>query len=388
MNEHHFATRQVQATIDTADRGAIVPPIYTSVNFAYESPTKLAGDHRYIRMADPTSDVLNRLIAELEGGDHGRSFASGMAAINTLLTTVLSAGDHVVAGRNLYAETHTLLTRIFAEFGVEVTFVDTTDAHTVPEAITPETALVYFETPTNPLLEISDIGAIADLVADATVDPVIAVDNTFASPYLQNPLDLGADVVVQSLTKYVAGHSDVMAGALVTDDPSLDEAFDFVRYNLGGTPSPFDASLVIRGAKTLSGRMQLHCENARAIAAFLDDHPAVVRVHYPGLPSHPNHGVAADQMADFGGMVSFELDATADETSAVIADTEVFVLAESLGGVESLIEQPAPMTHQDLSAAELEAIGISESLVRLSVGIEHVDDLIDDLAGAIERGLD
>jgi len=387
MTDHEFRTRQIHAGYEPDDQGAIVPPIYNSVNFGYDSPTETAGGHRYARMSSPTRDVLNDLIADLEGGAYGRTFASGMAAINTVYTAVLSAGDHVVAGENLYAESHTLLTRVFSTFDVEVSFVDTTDLDAVADAIRPTTELVYFESPTNPLLTVSDIAGVADVAHDSGADPVVAIDNTFASPYLQRPLELGVDVVVESLTKYVSGHSDVMSGAVVTDDPDLDDAFEFVAYNQGATPSPYDCFLVHRGAKTLSTRMRVHCENARQVAVFLDDHPDVERVYYPGLESHPNHEVAAEQMRDFGAMVSFELDASQEETSAVISNTEVFQLAESLGGVESLVEQPVPMTHQDLTSEELDAIGLSESVVRLSVGTEHPDDLIADLDAAIEAAL-
>jgi len=386
-DDYEFETRQIHAGYEPDAEGALVPPIYTSVTYAYDSPTEEVGDHRYARMSDPTREALAGRIADLEGGSHAQTFASGMGAINALFTSLLSSGDHVVAGENLYAESHTLLTRIFADFGVDVTFVDTTDPAAVAGAIRPETALVYLETPTNPLLSVTDIAGVASVVEEAGGDPVVAVDNTFASPYLQRPLELGADVVVESLTKYVAGHSDVVAGAVVTDDPELDEELAFVQYNLGATPSPHACSLAFRGSKTLAGRMQRHCENARAIAAFLDDHPAVEEVYYPGLASHPNHDVAAEQMRDFGGMLSVELDATLEETSAVVSSTEVFELAESLGAVESLIEQPAPMTHQTMTAEELAAAGISESLIRLSVGTEATDDLLADLESAIETGL-
>lgn len=387
MTDHEFETRGIHAGYDPDEQGALVAPIYNSVTYGYDSPTETIGRHRYARMSSPTRNVLDDLIADLEGGSYGRSFASGMAAINTMFTAVLSAGDHVVAGQNLYAESHTLLTRVFSEFDVDVTFADTTDLEAVDDAIRPETELVYLESPTNPLLSVSDISGIVHVADDSGAEPVVAIDNTFASPYLQRPLELGADVVVESLTKYVSGHSDVMAGAIVTNDRDLDEAFEFIQYNQGATPSPFDCFLVTRGAKTLAPRMRVHCENAREVAAFLEDHPAVERVYYPGLDSHPNHDVAAEQMRDFGAMVSFELDASPEETSAVISNTEVFALAESLGGVESLLEQPAVMTHQDLTAEELDAIGLSENLVRLSVGTEHPDDLIADLGAAIASGL-
>jgi len=385
--DYDFETRQIHAGYEPDEEGAVVPPVYASVTYAYDSPTEQVGDHRYARMSSPTREALAGRIADLEGGSHGSTFASGMGAINALFTTVLSAGDHVVAGENLYAESHTLLTQIFADFGVDVTFVDTTDLTAIEGAIRPETALVYLETPTNPLLSVTDIAGVVRVVEETGVDPIVAVDNTFASPYLQRPLELGADVVVESLTKYVAGHSDAMAGAVVTDDPELDEDLAFVGYNLGATPGPHDCSLAFRGSKTLAGRMQSHCENARAVASFLNDHPAVAEVYYPGLESHPNHEVAAEQMRDFGGMVSVELDATLEETSAVVANTELFELAESLGAVESLIEQPAPMTHQTMTPEELEAAGISESLVRLSVGTEATEDLLADLERAIDIGL-
>jgi cystathionine gamma-lyase len=386
-DSYEFETRQVHAGYEPDEQGAVVPPIYNSVTYAYESPDEQIGTHRYTRMSSPTRAALAERVADLEGGTHCHTFASGMAAINAVFTTVLSSGDHVVAGETLYAESHTLLTRVFAGFSVEVTFVDTTDPAAVEGALRPETALVYLETPTNPLLTVTDIAGVVDAVAASGVDPVVAVDNTFASPYLQRPLELGADVVVESLTKYVAGHSDAMAGAAVTDDPNLDERIGFVQYNLGATPSPYDCSLAFRGSKTLAGRMQTHCENARAVAAFLADHPAVAEVYYPGLESHPNHAVAAEQMRDFGGMVSVELDATLEETSAVVSNTHVFELAESLGAIESLIEQPATMTHQTLTPAELAEAGLSESLIRLSVGIEATGDLLADLERAIETGL-
>jgi cystathionine beta-lyase/cystathionine gamma-synthase len=311
-NDYEFETRQIHAGYEPNEQGAVVPPIYHSVTFAYDRPGEQVGDHRYARMSGPTRDALAERVADLEGGSRGHTFASGMAAINAVCTAVLSSDDHVVAGANLYAESHTLLTRIFSRFGVDVTLVDTTDLAAVEEAIRPETVLVYLETPTNPLLSVTDIAGVASVVDESSADPVVAVDNTFASPYLQRPLELGADVVVESLTKYVAGHSDAMAGAAVTDDPALDEEIEFVQYNLGATPSPHDCSLVLRGSKTLAGRMRTHCENARAVAAFLADHPAVDRVYYPGLESHPNHEVAAEQMRDFGGMVSVELDADLD----------------------------------------------------------------------------
>ena len=388
MTDRDFATRQLHGGNKPYERGALVSPIYNSVTYTYDTPSSTTGKHRYARMSEPTRDRLDALIADLENGTYAKTFSSGMAAINTLFTSVLSAGDNVIAGRNLYAKSHTLLTRIFAKFDVEVTFVDTTDIAAVSDAIEPETSLIYLESPTNPLLQISDIASVAEIAAESDADPVLAVDNTFASPYLQRPLDLGADVVVESLTKYVSGHSDVMAGALVTNDAELDETFEYVQYNQGATPSPFSCFLLLRGAKTLACRMENHCENARTIAAFLDGHRDVEEVYYPGLEEHPGHDIAVKQMDDFGGMVSFELDATVTETSAVISNTSIFQLAESLGGVESLVEQPAVMTHQDLTSEEMASIGLSETLIRVSVGIEDADDLKRDLETAIESGLE
>lgn len=386
-DERAFETRQIHAGHEPDEAGSLVPPIHGSVTYAYDTPDEPVGEHRYSRMSDPTREALADRIADLENAAHCHTFASGMAAINAVFTAVLASDAHVVAGENLYAETHTLLTRVFSKFGVEVTFVDTTDPTAVREAVRPGTELVYLETPSNPLLSVTDIAAVAESATESAADPVVVVDNTFASPYLQRPLDLGADIVVESLTKYVAGHSDVMAGAAATDDAGLDERLDFVQYNQGATPSPYACSLVLRGSRTLAGRMRTHCENARSVAAFLEEHPAVERVHYPGLASHANHEVAAEQMRDFGGMVSVELDATLEETSAVVSNTEVFELAESLGAVESLIEQPAAMTHRTLTADELDAAGIPESLVRLSVGIEAAEDLVGDLERALETGL-
>ncbi len=380
MDDYRLRTRQIHANSSPDQHGALNAPIYANVTYAYDTPERTRGEYRYSRMADPTRDELNAKIANLHGAAHARTFASGMAAINTLFTTVLSAGDHVVAGESLYAESHTLLTRILSDFDVDVTMVDTTNPEAVAGAIRPETELVYFESPTNPLLRICDVASIADVADEATV----AVDNTFASPVLQRPLELGADVVIESLTKYVAGHSDAMAGAILTDNEELDESFEFVQYNQGATLGPFEAFLIQRGAKTVSARMQHHCENARRIASHLQTRPDVSTVHYPGLESHPGHSIAARQMADFGGMVSFELEGSLKETSEVLSAMELFELAESLGGVESLVEQPAVMTHQDLSVEERREAGISDGLVRLSAGIEHPEDLIADLDRAID----
>ena len=385
MSEYHFETRQLHAGVEPDDHGALMTPIYANSTYEYDSPTALRSEYRYSRIDGPTRAALEASVADLHGGSHGRAFSSGMGAINNVLT-LLSAGDHVVAGSSLYAETHKLLTDVFRTYGVEVTFVDITDAANVENAMKPETALVYLETPTNPLLQVADIEAVA-AIAEAG-DARFAVDNTFSSPYLQRPLELGADIAIDSLTKYMGGHSDVIAGSVVTDDEELDEELGFYQQTLGATPSPFDCFLVLRGIKTLGARMERHCHNARTIAKFLDEHSAVRDVYYPGLDTHPNHAIAARQMADFGGMLSFELDGTTEDASALVSNLDVFTLAESLGGVESLIEQPAVMTHQGLSREERTEAGVTDSLVRMSVGIEHPDDLVADLEGAIDAAFD
>ncbi len=374
-------TRGVHGGESRDQYGALATPVYANATYEYETVTDLGGPHRYSRMSEPTRDDLESLLAELEGGTHASAFASGMAAVDAVLS-LLSAGDHVVAGDSLYAETHDLLTGVYPDYGVEVTYADTTDPSAVRAATREETALVYAESPTNPLLRITDIGAVAAAAHDA--DAVLAVDNTFASPALQRPLALGADLVVESLTKYLGGHSDAIAGAVVTDDTALGERVDRVQYTRGAIPGPFECFLVRRGAKTLGARMDRHCENARAVARELDGHPAVETVYYPGLASHPGHDVATRQMAGFGGMVALELRGGVGAATSFVAAMETFTVAESLGGVESLVEVPAAMTHQDLSAAELDAAGIAEGLVRLSVGIEREGALVAD----VRRGLE
>jgi len=360
--------------------GALTTPIYANATYEYDSPTDLGGPHRYSRMSEPTRDDLEALLADLEGGTDASAFASGMAAVDAVLS-LLSAGDHVVAGHSLYAETHDLLTDVYPRYGVEVTGVDMTDPAAVREAVREDTALVYAESPTNPLLRITDIERVASAADEAGA--LLAVDNTFASPALQRPLELGADLVVESLTKYVGGHSDAIAGAVATDDAVLAGRLERVQYTRGAVPGPFESFLVRRGAKTLGARMDRHCRNAAAVARALDSRPTVETVYYPGLAGHPGHDVAADQMADFGGMVAFELTGGVDAAATFVAALETITIAESLGGVESLVEVPAAMTHQDLTPAELDAAGIHEGLVRLSVGIEREADLLAD----VRRGL-
>jgi cystathionine gamma-lyase len=379
-----FETRSIHAGQEPdADTGALMTPIHANSTYKQDAP----GEHRgyeYSRTGNPTRTDLEANLASLENADHGRAFASGMASINTVLN-LLDSGDHVVTGNDVYGGTHRIFTQVYEDYDVDFTFVDMTDLDAIESAFREETELLWLETPTNPLMSIVDIEGASE-IAHAH-DALCAIDNTFATPYLQRPLELGADVVSHSLTKYLGGHSDVVGGALLTNDADLDERFGFYQNAVGATPGPFESFLVLRGTKTLPVRMDRHCENARKIASWLDDHPDVDRVYYPGLKSHPGHEIAREQMDDFGGMLSFELDASLEETSEVVSNTEVFTLAESLGGVESLIEQPAPMTHAAIPREERLEAGLTDGLVRVSVGIEHADDLIADLETAIESAL-
>ncbi|ESP89074.1 cystathionine gamma-synthase [Candidatus Halobonum tyrrellensis] len=363
--------------------GALMTPIYANSTYEQDGP----GDHRgyeYSRTGNPTRTDLEANLAALEGGAFGRAFSSGMGSINTVLN-LLEAGDHVVTGDDVYGGTHRIFTQVYEEYDLSFDFVDTTDHGAVRDAVRDDTALVWVETPTNPLMRVNDIGALADIAHEHGA--LCAVDNTFATPYLQRPLERGADIVSHSLTKYLGGHSDVVGGALVTDDAELDERLGFYQNSVGATPSPFDCFLVLRGTKTLPVRMDRHCENASELARWLEGHDAVDRVYYPGLESHPQHDLAADQMDGFGGMLSFEVDGTLSQASDVVSNTEVFTLAESLGGVESLIEQPAAMTHAAIPREERVAAGLSDGLVRVSVGVEHVDDMKADLDAAFDDAL-
>ncbi len=366
------------------ETGALMTPIYANSTYKQDAP----GDHRgyeYSRTGNPTRTDLEANLAALEGGEFGRAFASGMGAINTVLN-LLEAGDHVVTGDDVYGGTHRIFTQVYEDYDLEFDFVDTTDHDAVRDAMREETALLWVETPTNPLMRVNDIDALADVAHE--YDALCAVDNTFATPYLQRPLEHGADIVSHSLTKYLGGHSDVVGGALVVDDEELDERIGFYQNSVGATPGPFDCFLVLRGTKTLPVRMDRHCDNARDLAAWLDDHDAVDRVYYPGLDSHPQHDLASEQMDDFGGMLSFEFDGTLEQASTVVEETEVFTLAESLGGVESLIEQPAAMTHAAIPKAEREAAGLTDGLIRVSVGVEHIDDMKADLQAAFDAALE
>lgn len=358
--------------------GAVNAPIYASSTFAQDGVGALRGGFEYARTGNPTRAALEAALAAVEEGTYGRAFASGMAATDCALRAVLRPGDHVVIPNDAYGGTFRLIDKVFTQWNVDYTPVALHELDAVAAAITPRTRMIWVETPTNPLLSIADIAAIAELGGRHSAK--VLVDNTFASPALQQPLTLGADIVLHSTTKYVGGHSDVVGGALVTNDQELDDAFGFLQNGAGAVPGPFDAYLTMRGLKTLVLRMQRHSENAMAVAEFLAGHRAVSAVLYPGLPSHPGHEVAARQMRGFGGMVSVRMKGGRDAARDLCANTKVFILAESLGGVESLIEHPSAMTHASTAGSQLE---VPDDLVRLSVGIEDVADLVADLQQAL-----
>ena len=376
-DSYGFATRAIHAGQEPeAATGAVIVPIYQTSTFAQEA----VGVHKgydYARSGNPTRTALETALAALDGGAHALAFASGLAAETAVLLS-LSAGDHVIGGDDCYGGTYRLFDKVFARHGISFDFVDTRDPEEVAEAIRPETRLVWLETPTNPMLKLADIARIAELARARGV--LTLVDNTFASPYLQRPLELGADIVLYSTTKYMGGHSDVVGGALVLNNEDLYARLKFLQNAAGGVPGPFDSWLVLRGLKTLALRMRAHSANALAVAQFLEGHPAVAQVIYPGLLSHPQHALAARQMRDFGGMISLILHGGEDAANALVTRTRLFTLAESLGGVESLIEVPAGMTHASVAGSKLEVPG---GLVRLSVGIEEAEDLIADLAQAL-----
>ncbi|CLX35211.1 cystathionine gamma-synthase [Mycobacterium tuberculosis] len=358
--------------------GAVNVPIYASSTFAQDGVGGLRGGFEYARTGNPTRAALEASLAAVEEGAFARAFSSGMAATDCALRAMLRPGDHVVIPDDAYGGTFRLIDKVFTRWDVQYTPVRLADLDAVGAAITPRTRLLWVETPTNPLLSIADITAIAELGTDRSAK--VLVDNTFASPALQQPLRLGADVVLHSTTKYIGGHSDVVGGALVTNDEELDEEFAFLQNGAGAVPGPFDAYLTMRGLKTLVLRMQRHSENACAVAEFLADHPSVSSVLYPGLPSHPGHEIAARQMRGFGGMVSVRMRAGRRAAQDLCAKTRVFILAESLGGVESLIEHPSAMTHASTAGSQLE---VPDDLVRLSVGIEDIADLLGDLEQAL-----
>ncbi|MDT7751430.1 MAG: cystathionine gamma-synthase [Pseudonocardiales bacterium] len=385
-----FSTRAIHAGQEPdPTTGAVITPLHLSSTFVQDGVGGTrAGGYEYARSANPTRNALQECLAALEGGRHARAFGSGMGASDVLLRVLLRPGDHIVIPHDAYGGTFRLVDKVLAPWGVEYTSVDLADLDALRAALRPTTRVVWCETPTNPLLSIADIAAVASVAKDASSShpPArLVVDNTFASPYLQQPLALGADVVLHSTTKYLGGHSDVVGGALITDDDELAEQLTFTQNAVGSVPGPFDNWLTLRGAKTLAVRMERHSDNAERVAAALARHPKVSKVYYPGLPEHPGHEVAAKQMRRFGGMVSFEVapdggDDPAAEAVRVCGATRLFILAESLGGVESLIEHPAKMTHASTAGSALE---VPANLVRLSVGIEDADDLIEDLLQAL-----
>ena len=360
--------------------GAIMTPIFQTSTYVQDGPGRHRG-HEYARVTNPTRSALEKNLAALEGARYGVCFASGVAGIDAIMKG-LTPGDHVVAVDDLYGGTYRLFRQVFEPFGFSFSFVDMASVERVAAEIRPNTRLMWLETPTNPMLRIVDLGALADLAHAHGID--VAVDNTFASPYLQQPLRFGADLVHHSSTKYLGGHSDVVGGVVCTNSDEWEERLRFQVKCTGAVPGPMDCFLTLRGTKTLHLRMQRHCENAQRIARFLADHPAVGRVHYPGLPQDPGHALAQRQMRDFGGMISFSLsDDRMEKAVQVLTGTRIFALAESLGGVESLIEHPASMTHASIPAEVRQAAGLEDSLIRLSVGVEDADDLLEDLDRAL-----
>ncbi|AKU99961.1 Cystathionine gamma-lyase [Labilithrix luteola] len=358
--------------------GAVMTPIVLASTFVQDGPGAHKG-YDYSRAGNPTRTALEGCLAALEGGKHGVAFGSGCAATTAVLLS-LKAGDHVLVCDDVYGGTFRIFDKVLKQWGLEATFLDMSDPAKVREAVRPNTRLVWLETPSNPMLKIFDIAAIADVAKQAGVP--LAVDNTFATPMLQRPLDLGASMVVHSTTKYLNGHSDVVGGAVITSDEGLAEKLHFLQKSVGGVPSPFDCYMVLRGLKTLGVRMKQHVKSAQVLADHLARHPQVERVFYPGLASHKGHEIAAKQMKGFGGMISFELAGGLDAATAFLKNLRIFACAESLGGVESLAEHPAIMTHASVPAEARRAIGIGDGLIRLSVGVEDLDDLKDDL----ERG--
>jgi cystathionine beta-lyase/cystathionine gamma-synthase len=360
--------------------GAIMTPIYQTSTFVQEAPAKHKG-YEYARSQNPTRTALEAAFAAIENGKHGLAFSSGVAATDAVIK-LLQPGDEVIAAADMYGGTYRMFTKIFSKFNIKFHYVNMQDANAIKSYINNNTKLIWMETPTNPLMNIADIAAIAAIAKEHKV--LLCVDNTFASPYLQNPLDLGADIVMHSVTKYLGGHSDVIQGCLVMNDDKLREQLYFIQKSTGAVPGPMDCFLVLRGIKTLHVRMQRHCENGERIAHFLRNHPKVGKVYWCGFEDHPNYDVAKKQMRGFGGMMSFTLkDDSVDEAKRVLSSTKLFALAESLGGVESLINHPATMTHASIPREERLKNGLTDSLIRLSVGIEDAEDLIEDLNQAI-----
>ncbi|MEQ6123532.1 cystathionine gamma-synthase [Pseudotenacibaculum sp. MALMAid0570] len=364
--------------------GSVMPPIFQTSTYAQSSPGKHKG-YEYSRAANPTRTALENNFAAIENGTHGFAFSSGLSAIDCVLK-MLNPGDEVIAGDDLYGGTYRMFTRMFEKYGLKFQFIDMNSVENVSNSLTKDTKLVWLETPTNPLMKIADIEEISKVVKNKNEDILVAVDNTFATPYLQQPLNLGADIVMHSATKYLGGHSDLVMGALMVKDQKLAEELHFIQFAGGAVAGPMDSFLALRGIKTLHVRMQRHCENGKAVAEYLSNHDKVGEVYYPGFESHPNYTIAKKQMKDFGGMVSFRLkDESQKAAFQFLENTKVFTLAESLGGVESLVNHPVTMTHASIPESERLKIGITDSLIRLSVGIEDVNDLLADLEQALNQ---
>lgn len=379
----NFGTKAIHAGISPdPTTGAIMTPIYQTSTYVQESPGKHKG-YEYARTQNPTRDVLQANLAALENGKHGICYASGLAATDAILK-LFKPGDEIIATNDLYGGTYRIMVRVFQEFGLKFKFISLDNPDALRAAITSNTKMIWVETPTNPLLRLIDIEAVSAIAKKAGA--LVVVDNTFASPYLQNPLDQGADVVLHSVTKYLGGHSDTVMGAIVLNDDDIAQRLAFIQNACGAVPGPQDCFLVLRGIKTLHIRMQRHCENAMKVARYLNQHPKVSQVNYPGLETHPQYELAKRQMRDFGGMVSFTLHGDSlPEAVKVMESFTVFSLAESLGGVESLCTHPASMTHASIPKVEREKNGLKDTLIRLSVGIEDVEDLIADLKQAIDQ---
>jgi len=360
--------------------GAIMTPIYQTSTYAQESPGENKG-YEYARTKNPTRSALEENLAALENANFGRCFSSGMGATDAIMK-ILLPGDEVISTHDLYGGTYRLFTKIYANYGIKFKFVDMGKPEVVAQAISSNTKMLWVETPTNPMMKIVDIKSMAKIAKDNNITTV--VDNTFASPYLQNPLSLGADIVMHSVTKYIAGHSDVVMGFAGTNDPEIDKRLGFIQNSCGAIPGPQDCFLVLRGTKTLHVRMERHCENGEAIAQFLKNHSKVKKVHWPGFEDHPNHKIAKEQMKKYGGMISFILKEDSQQAAyRLMEKMKVFTLAESLGGVESLVGHPASMTHASIPREDRLKTGLTDSLIRLSVGIEDIEDLIEDLSQAL-----
>ena len=378
-----FGTKAVHAGVaPDPTTGAIMTPIYQTSTYVQEEPAKHKG-YAYARGANPTRNALQKSLAALENGKFALCFSSGMGATDAVIK-LLNPGDEVITSNDLYGGSYRMFKRVFERFGIKFHFIDLTNAEILNSYINANTKLIWLETPSNPLMNIIDIQACVDIAKKKNI--LVAVDNTFASPYLQNPLDLGADIVMHSVTKYLGGHSDVVMGALITNEEKLHQELAFIHNSCGAVPGPQDSFLVLRGIKTLHLRMERHCLNGKKIAEFLKGHPKIGKIYWPGFVDHPNHSIAKKQMRDFGGMLSFTLkDDSIEKASTVMKSVELFSLAESLGGVESLINHPASMTHASIPKEERIKNGLSDSLIRLSIGVEDAEDLIDDLKQALSK---